>query len=58
MVMAEKHNLRVYGETVLVRDDLPELGTNLVAALASLDVNDLAHGGCGVWFPVPQEGMR
>jgi hypothetical protein len=30
--------------TVLVGDDLPELGTDLVAALASLDVDDLAHG--------------
>jgi hypothetical protein len=29
--------------TVLVGDDLPELGTDLVTALASLDVNDLAH---------------
>merc|ERR1712159_477089 len=28
---------------VLVGDDLPELGTNLVTALASLDVNELAH---------------
>jgi hypothetical protein len=29
--------------TVLVGDNLPELGTDLVAALASLDVDDLAH---------------
>mmetsp|Transcript_31309 Transcript_31309/g.79466 ORF Transcript_31309/g.79466 Transcript_31309/m.79466 type:complete len:502 (-) Transcript_31309:80-1585(-) len=29
---------------VLVGDDLPELGPDLVAALASLDVDDLAHG--------------
>ena len=29
--------------TVLVGDDLPELGTDLVAALASLDVNNFAH---------------
>ena len=29
--------------TVLIGDDLPELGTDLVTALASLDVNDLAH---------------
>ena len=28
---------------VLVGDDLPELGTDLVTALASLDVDDLAH---------------
>jgi hypothetical protein len=29
---------------VLVGDDLPELGTDLVAALASLDVDDFALG--------------
>merc|ERR1719443_1237418 len=28
---------------VLVRDDLPELGTDLVTALATLDSNDLTH---------------
>jgi hypothetical protein len=44
---------------VLVGDNLPELGTDLVAALASLDVDDLAHACellvcCGVAraFPV------
>jgi hypothetical protein len=30
--------------SVLIRDDLPELGTDLVAALATLDMNDLTHG--------------
>ena len=30
--------------TVLIGDNLPELGTDLVAALASLDMDDLAHG--------------
>ena len=30
-------------DTVLVGDDLPELGTDLVTALASLDVDDLTH---------------
>ena len=30
---------------VLVGDDLPELGADLVAALAALDVNDFAHLG-------------
>jgi hypothetical protein len=30
---------------VLVGDDLPELGTDLVAALAALDVN--CNGGAG-----------
>merc|ERR1719460_3286942 len=29
--------------TVLVRDDLPEFGTDLVTALSSLDVNDFSH---------------
>ena len=29
--------------TVLIRDDLPELGTDLVTALSSLDVNDFSH---------------
>jgi len=29
--------------TVLIGDDLPELGTNLVAALTALDVNDFTH---------------
>ena len=30
-------------DSVLVRDDLPELGTDLVTALSSLYVNDLSH---------------
>ena len=30
--------------SVFVRDDLPELGTDLVSALSSLNVNDLSHG--------------
>src|SRR5690349_9367029 len=32
-------------DSVLVANHLPELGTNLVAALTSLDVDDLTHGG-------------
>jgi hypothetical protein len=32
-------------DAVLVADDLPELGPDLVAALAGLDVEDLPHGG-------------
>ena len=32
--------------TVLVGDNLPELGPNLVAALASLDVDNLSHFIC------------
>ena len=30
-------------DAVLVRHNFPELGTDLVAALARLDVNDLSH---------------
>jgi len=30
--------------TVLIGDDLPELGTDLVTALSGLDVNDFSHG--------------
>jgi hypothetical protein len=30
--------------SVLVRDDLPELRADLVAALATLDADDLTHG--------------
>mmetsp|Transcript_18233 Transcript_18233/g.32229 ORF Transcript_18233/g.32229 Transcript_18233/m.32229 type:complete len:542 (+) Transcript_18233:1550-3175(+) len=33
-------------DSVLVRDNLPELGTNLVTTLATLNVNDLAHLDC------------
>ena len=29
---------------VLVRNDFPELRTNLISALATLDVHELAHG--------------
>ena len=31
-------------DAVLIGDDLPELGADLVAALATLDSNDLTHG--------------
>ena len=31
-------------DSVFVRDDFPELGTDLVTALSSLDVNDFSHG--------------
>jgi hypothetical protein len=34
---------------VLVGDDLPELGADLVAALAALHVDDLTHGGALRW---------
>jgi hypothetical protein len=30
-------------DAVLVGDDLPELGTDLVTALAGLDVDDFSH---------------
>ncbi len=36
--------------TVLVGNDLPELGTDLVAALPSLNVDDLAHTVLGFLF--------
>ena len=29
---------------VFIRNDFPELGTNLISALAALDVHKLAHG--------------
>ena len=35
---------------MLVRDDLPELGADLVAALAALHVDDLAHFGVWLWL--------
>mmetsp|Transcript_13666 Transcript_13666/g.19951 ORF Transcript_13666/g.19951 Transcript_13666/m.19951 type:complete len:499 (-) Transcript_13666:33-1529(-) len=34
-------------DAVLVRDDFPELGADLVAALAALNVNEFAHCGGG-----------
>ncbi len=34
-------------DPVLVRDDFPELGTDLVAALAGLEVDDFSHSGKG-----------
>jgi hypothetical protein len=34
-------------DAVLVGDNLPELGTDLVAALATLDVHDLTAGDSG-----------
>ena len=30
-------------DSVFVRDDLPEFGTDLVTALTSLDVDDFSH---------------
>eukprot|EP00971_Amphidinium_carterae_P186542 3703185-Amphidinium_carterae.1 len=56
MTLATKASLQVSGGRHHVRPqdisiqadcrDLPELGTNLVAALTSLDVHQLTHG-CG-----------
>jgi hypothetical protein len=37
---------------VLVRDDFPEFGTNLVTALSSLDVNDFSHVKVCVFFKI------
>ena len=34
--------------TVYPPDDLPELGSDLVAALAGLEVDDLSHGDTGL----------
>jgi hypothetical protein len=31
-------------DTVFIRDDFPEFSTDLVTALATLDVDDLTHG--------------
>ena len=42
-------------DAVLVGDDLPELGADLVAALAALDVDDLAHG-CLSYFYLRRGG--
>jgi hypothetical protein len=38
--------------SVLVRDDFPEFGTNLVTALSSLDVNDFSHVKVCVFFKI------
>ena len=35
----------IHVDSVFIGDDLPELGADLVAALASLDVHDLTHSG-------------
>jgi len=32
-------------DAVLIRDDFPEFGANLISTLTTLDVNDFAHGG-------------
>ena len=41
-------------DAVFVGNYFPEFGTNLVATLTTLDVNDLAHGV--VWFAVMGAG--
>ena len=42
---ASKNTTRtVLGHAVLLGDDLPELGTDLVTALSSLDCDELTHG--------------
>jgi hypothetical protein len=40
--------LQCFKLTVLIGDHLPELGSDLITALASLDVDDLSH--CMIWF--------
>merc|ERR1719323_2929779 len=40
--------------TMLVRDDLPELRTDLIAALPTLDMDQLTHG---FWSPLKRGGM-
>ena len=42
-------------DTVLVTDDLPELGTNLVAALASLNVDDFSHVELSVFVDLQKQ---
>ena len=44
--------------TVLIGDDLPELGTDLVTALAALDVNEFAHCERFGVFPLKYYGKR
>ena len=39
-------------DSVLVGDDLPELGTDLVATLASLEVDDFSHSGSEEFWTV------
>lgn len=41
------HSLTALVDAVLVARDFPELGSDLVAALAGLQGHDLAHGGRG-----------
>lgn len=37
-------------DTVLIGDNFPELGSNLVSALAGLNVNDFSHFEVEVFF--------
>ena len=40
-------------DAVLIADNLPELGTNLVTALTSLDMNDLTHASFDLFSTRP-----
>jgi hypothetical protein len=40
----------IWNANYLISYDFPELGADLVAALACLDVDDLTHVGMGVSF--------
>ena len=42
---SESTVVRAYGvDAVLIRDDLPELDPDLIAARTALDIDELAHG--------------
>jgi|Cyp2metagenome_2_1107375.scaffolds.fasta_scaffold132708_3 hypothetical protein len=42
---------------VFIRNDFPELGTNLISALAALDVHELAHGSQKVASESERHGL-
>ena len=42
---------------VFIRNDFPELGTNLISALAALDVHELAHGSQNVASESERHGL-
>ena len=42
---------------MFIRNDFPELGTNLISALAALDVHKLAHGSQKVVSKSERRGL-
>jgi hypothetical protein len=42
---------------VFIRNDFPELGTNLISALAALDVHELTHGSQKVASESERHGL-